>query len=102
MILVMIFKSFGLTNNDIFLCFFKDESVTLEEASKEKLDRICRKLNFSEQDSVLGIGTGWGSFSIHAAKNYGCNVTTTTYLMLSMNMQAGKKEEGLGNKNKSH
>ena len=27
---------------------------------------------------VLEIGTGWGSFAIHAAKNYGCRVTTTT------------------------
>jgi cyclopropane-fatty-acyl-phospholipid synthase len=27
---------------------------------------------------VLEIGTGWGSFALHAAKNYGCHVTTTT------------------------
>ena len=27
---------------------------------------------------MLEIGTGWGSFAIHAAKNYGCHVTTTT------------------------
>lgn len=58
--------------------FFNNDSVTLEEASIEKLDRICRKLDLSEDDSVLEIGTGWGSFSIHAAKNYGCKVTTTT------------------------
>ena len=58
--------------------FFNNDSVTLEEASIEKLDRICRKLDLSEDDSVLEIGTGWGSFSIHAVKNYGCKVTTTT------------------------
>jgi cyclopropane-fatty-acyl-phospholipid synthase len=52
--------------------------MNLEDASIEKLDRICRKLNLSEKDDVLEIGTGWGSFSIHAAKNYGCNITTTT------------------------
>ena len=44
----------------------------------EKLDRICRKLQLTDRDSVLEIGTGWGSFAIHAAKNYGCKVTTTT------------------------
>jgi cyclopropane-fatty-acyl-phospholipid synthase len=27
---------------------------------------------------VLEIGTGWGGFAVHAAKNYGCRVTTTT------------------------
>jgi cyclopropane-fatty-acyl-phospholipid synthase len=27
---------------------------------------------------VLEIGTGWGSFAVHAAQQYGCRVTTTT------------------------
>ena len=27
---------------------------------------------------MLEIGTGWGGFAIHAARNYGCRVTTTT------------------------
>jgi cyclopropane-fatty-acyl-phospholipid synthase len=57
---------------------FNNKSSTLQEASVEKLDRICRKLQLTERDSVLEIGTGWGSFAIHAAKHYGCNVTTTT------------------------
>ena len=79
--------------------FFKDESVTREEASKEKLDRICRKLNLSEQDSVLEIGTGWGSFSIHAAKNYGCNVTTTTISDAQYEYASSRiKDEGLESK----
>ena len=58
--------------------YFKDTNTTLEHASVEKLDRVCRKLKLSENDKVLEIGTGWGSFSIHAAKNYGCHITTTT------------------------
>ena len=58
--------------------YFKDTNTTLEDASIEKLDRMCRKLKLSEKDNILEVGTGWGSFSIHAAKNYGCNITTTT------------------------
>lgn len=58
--------------------FFSEPNTDLEDASIEKLDRICRKLKLSENDSVLEIGTGWGSLSIHAAKNYGCRITTTT------------------------
>ena len=58
--------------------YFKDPNTTLEDASIEKLDRMCRKLNLSEKDNLLEVGTGWGSFSIHAAKNYGCSITTTT------------------------
>ncbi|MBE29035.1 hypothetical protein CL646_03080 [bacterium] len=57
--------------------FLKKDS-SMQEASVEKLDRICRKLKLSSADHVLEIGTGWGSFAIHAAKKYGCKVTTTT------------------------
>ena len=51
---------------------------TLEEAAIAKVDRICRKLDLRADDHLLEIGTGWGGFAIHAAKNYGCRVTTTT------------------------
>ncbi len=57
---------------------FPSKESSMQEASIEKLDRICRKLKLSSKDHVLEIGTGWGSFAIHAVKNYGCRVTTTT------------------------
>jgi cyclopropane-fatty-acyl-phospholipid synthase len=57
---------------------FPSSDATLEEASREKLDRICRKLELGPEDHVLEIGTGWGSFAQHAAEVYGCRVTTTT------------------------
>lgn len=75
--------------NDFFSLFL-DETLTysagifphpessLREASVEKLDRICRKLDLGPGDRVMEIGTGWGSFAIHAAKHYGCRVITTT------------------------
>lgn len=51
---------------------------TLEEASVEKYDRICRRLRLRPEDHVVEIGTGWGGFALHAAQEYGCRVTTTT------------------------
>jgi len=57
---------------------FEPEDLSLFDASREKLDRICRKLNIQPEDHVVEIGTGWGSFAVHAAKEYGCRVTTTT------------------------
>lgn len=51
---------------------------TLEEAAVHKLDTICQKLVLQPGDLVIEIGTGWGGFAIHAAKHYGCHVTTTT------------------------
>ncbi|MBM80703.1 MAG: SAM-dependent methyltransferase [Planctomycetaceae bacterium] len=57
---------------------FESPESTLQEASVEKLDRICRKLDLKPTDHVCEIGTGWGGFAIHAAKTYGCRITTTT------------------------
>ena len=57
---------------------FPSEQASLEEASLEKVDRVCRTLQLSAEDHVLEIGTGWGTFAIHAAGKYGCRVTTTT------------------------
>lgn len=58
--------------------YFDSPDTSLEDAAMEKLDRICRKLELSADDSLLEIGTGWGGFAIHAARHYGCHVTTTT------------------------
>ena len=57
---------------------FERPDMTLEAASIAKLDRICRKLDLKPGDRVMEIGTGWGGFAMHAAKHYGCHVTTTT------------------------
>ncbi|MFG0297277.1 MAG: class I SAM-dependent methyltransferase [Maioricimonas sp. JB045] len=57
---------------------FEHEDATLRQASLAKLDRMCRLLDLRPEDEVLEIGTGWGSFAIHAAGRYGCRVTTTT------------------------
>jgi cyclopropane-fatty-acyl-phospholipid synthase len=58
--------------------YFDYDGAPLEHAAIEKLDRICKKLELTDSDSVVEIGTGWGGFAIHAAKHYGCHVTTTT------------------------
>ncbi|PXV52359.1 cyclopropane-fatty-acyl-phospholipid synthase [Dyella jiangningensis] len=55
-----------------------DNDDTLESASRRKLDVICRKLDLKPGDRVVEIGTGWGGFALHAARHYGCHVTTTT------------------------
>jgi cyclopropane-fatty-acyl-phospholipid synthase len=57
---------------------FEGPDATLKEASIAKYDRICRKLQLSDRDHLLEIGTGWGGFTLHAVKHYGCRVTTTT------------------------
>jgi cyclopropane-fatty-acyl-phospholipid synthase len=57
---------------------FCNTAEPLEVAATRKLDRICQKLALNPNDHVLEIGTGWGGFALHAARHYGCRVTTTT------------------------
>ncbi len=74
--------------NDLFAAFldermlyscayFPREGASLEEAQLAKLDRICRELRLGPDNHLLEIGTGWGGLAIHAAREYGCRVTTT-------------------------
>ncbi|MYF77922.1 MAG: class I SAM-dependent methyltransferase [Acidobacteria bacterium] len=57
---------------------FDREDASLEEAQRAKLELVCRKLDLGPHDRLVEIGSGWGSFAIHAAGNYGCRVVTTT------------------------
>jgi cyclopropane-fatty-acyl-phospholipid synthase len=57
---------------------FAHAEATLLEASTAKFDAACSKLDLKPDQHLLEIGTGWGGLAIHAAKNYGCRVTTTT------------------------
>lgn len=73
------FYKLWLDPSMMYSCAYYDtQATTLDDAATAKLDRICRKLDLSAADSVMEIGTGWGGFAIHAARHYGCHVTTTT------------------------
>ena len=73
-----------------FFALFLDESMTyscavyskgaqtLEDAQLAKLDLIASKLALEPGMRLLDVGCGWGSFAIHAAKNYGVTVTGVT------------------------
>ena len=53
-------------------------SESLEDAQQNKYQRLCEKLRLEPGMRVLEIGCGWGGFSIHAARNFGVNVTAIT------------------------
>jgi cyclopropane-fatty-acyl-phospholipid synthase len=75
--------------NDFFALFL-DESMTyscalfsrgartLEEAQRAKLDLVASKLGLEPGMRALDVGCGWGSFAIHAAREYGATVTGVT------------------------
>ena len=57
---------------------FSKGAKTLEQAQLAKLDLIATKLALEPGMRLLDVGCGWGSFAIHAAKNYGVTVTGVT------------------------
>src|SRR4051794_20425759 len=57
---------------------FERRDVSLAEASRAKLERICDKLDLGPSDHMLEIGTGWGGFAAHATSTRRAQGTTTT------------------------
>lgn len=57
---------------------WEDENTGLDAAQEAKLDLVCRKLGLKEGMRVLDVGCGWGSFALHAARNYGVDVVGIT------------------------
>lgn len=66
--------------------YFKNADDTLEQAQENKYRRICEALKLSKSDHILEIGSGWGGFSIFAAKNFGCKIKTVTISQEQFNL----------------
>ena len=72
----MFARMLGPTMN--YSCGYWKDAETLDEAQRNKMDLICRKLDLKEGMSVLDIGCGWGGLSLYMAKEYGVKVTGVT------------------------
>ena len=58
-----------------------DPAYTIEDAQRDKLDLVCRKLGLDAAEPGhrhLDIGCGWGSLSLFAAERYGVQVVGVT------------------------
>ncbi|MFF7769204.1 class I SAM-dependent methyltransferase [Streptomyces massasporeus] len=51
---------------------------TLEQAQRDKLELVCRKLGLRPGLRLLDVGCGWGSMAIHAAREHGVRVVGVT------------------------
>ena len=77
--------------------YFEAADEPLETAQSRKYDKLCKRLGLLPSDSVLEIGSGWGGFSMHAAKNYGCKITTVTISQQQYDEASRRiQEAGLG------
>ncbi|MFC9551958.1 class I SAM-dependent methyltransferase [Rhodococcus sp. NPDC056960] len=56
----------------------EDSDYGLEDAQRDKLDLVCRKIGLEPGMRLLDVGCGWGSLSLHAAAEYGAQVVGVT------------------------
>ena len=66
------FYKLWLDEQMVYSCaYFETPSDTLEQAQRNKLDHICRKLRLQPGERFLDIGCGWGAMVCWAAQHYG-------------------------------
>jgi cyclopropane-fatty-acyl-phospholipid synthase len=66
------FYKYWLDETMTYSCgYFKSGSDTLNQAQKNKVDLILKKMNLKEGQTLLDIGCGWGELVLTAVKRYG-------------------------------
>ncbi len=74
--------------------YWKEGTQTLEQAQRNKIEHVCRKLRLRAGESVLDIGCGWGGFLLYAQANYaivGTGVNTTTEQVREMQAEIDRR-----------
>jgi len=57
---------------------FGAEHESLEDAQRNKMNLVCQRLGLTKDHSLLDIGCGWGTLVVHAASEFGADVTGVT------------------------
>jgi cyclopropane-fatty-acyl-phospholipid synthase len=79
--------------------YWKEGTRTLEEAQRNKMDHVCRKVQLQAGDTFVDVGCGWGGLMFHAWKHYGAlgtgiNATTEQVVELREELE----RQGLADK----
>jgi cyclopropane-fatty-acyl-phospholipid synthase len=55
--------------------YWKEGTRTLEEAQRNKIEHVARKIRLAPGEKVVDIGSGFGGFMFHAHEHFGVDVT---------------------------
>jgi cyclopropane-fatty-acyl-phospholipid synthase len=72
------FYEIVLGSSMVYSCAYWEEGGTLEEAQRDKLELVARKLALKPGQRLLDVGCGWGSMAVHAARDHGVRVVGVT------------------------
>jgi len=62
----------------VYTCGYWKDAKDLDQSQEAKLDLVCKKIGLKKGQTVLDIGSGWGSFIKFAAEKYGAKTTGVT------------------------
>ena len=66
------FYRLWLDEQQVYSCaYFTHPDESLDQAQRNKLDHVCRKLRLQPGERLLDIGCGWGALVCWAAQHYG-------------------------------
>ncbi len=66
------FYHLWLDEQQVYSCaYFTHPYASLDQAQRNKLDHVCRKLRLQRGERLLDIGCGWGALVCWAAQHYG-------------------------------
>jgi cyclopropane-fatty-acyl-phospholipid synthase len=77
--------------------YWPEGTATLEQAQRNKIDHVCRKIRLARGERFVDIGCGFGGFMLHAAKTLGAQgvgINTTPEQVLWL--QGEIERQGLG------
>jgi cyclopropane-fatty-acyl-phospholipid synthase len=74
--------------------YWAEGTTTLEEAQKNKMDHVCRKVRLKAGETFLDVGCGWGGLLFHAWENYGAigtGINTTTEQVTELRAELARR-----------
>ena len=73
------FYALWLDRRMVYSCaYFRSPDTSLDDAQRDKLDLVCRKLRLRPGQRFLDVGCGWGALVMHAAEHYGVSALGIT------------------------
>ena len=83
-----------LDENRQYSCaYFKNNNETIEQAQKNKMNHIIKKLHLKPNLKVLDIGSGWGTLALEIAKQSKCEVLGITLSENQLEYSRNKAKE---------
>jgi cyclopropane-fatty-acyl-phospholipid synthase len=74
--------------------YWAEGTTTLEQAQKNKMDHVCRKVQLKAGETFVDVGCGWGGLLFHAWKHYGAlgtGINTTTEQVTELRAELARR-----------